>query len=85
MQGGLPQQTGVIIQPQQLVLASGNKVQGNQQVLDIGIHIILKTVQFCVYQDQSTIDDDALVYSLCAPSFRLFILIQDWPIYSLCR
>lgn len=28
----LPQQTGVIIQPQQIVLASGNKVQGNTQV-----------------------------------------------------
>ncbi|KAJ3606595.1 hypothetical protein NHX12_026116 [Muraenolepis orangiensis] len=33
IQGGLPQQTGVIIQPQQLVLASGNKVQGNTQVM----------------------------------------------------
>lgn len=32
LQGGLPQQTGVIIQPQQIVLASGNKVQGNTQV-----------------------------------------------------
>ena len=42
MQGGLPQQTGVIIQPQQLVLASGNKVQGNQQVLDTGLDIVLK-------------------------------------------
>ncbi|MEQ2185733.1 hypothetical protein GOODEAATRI_021288 [Goodea atripinnis] len=31
-QGGLPQQTGVIIQPQQIVLASGNKVQGSTQV-----------------------------------------------------
>ncbi|XP_037541662.1 transcription initiation factor IIA subunit 1 isoform X1 [Nematolebias whitei] len=31
LQGGLPQQTGVIIQPQQIVLASGNKVQGNTQ------------------------------------------------------
>uniref|UniRef100_A0A671VIC5 General transcription factor IIA, 1 n=1 Tax=Sparus aurata TaxID=8175 RepID=A0A671VIC5_SPAAU len=30
LQGGLPQQTGVIIQPQQIVLASGNKVQGTQ-------------------------------------------------------
>uniref|UniRef100_H3CWE9 General transcription factor IIA, 1 n=1 Tax=Tetraodon nigroviridis TaxID=99883 RepID=H3CWE9_TETNG len=30
--GALPQQTGVIIQPQQIVLASGNKVQGNTQV-----------------------------------------------------
>ncbi|XP_054900110.1 transcription initiation factor IIA subunit 1 isoform X2 [Poeciliopsis prolifica] len=33
LQGGLPQQTGVIIQPQQIVLASGNKVQGNTQVV----------------------------------------------------
>ncbi|KAJ0027047.1 hypothetical protein NQD34_018047 [Periophthalmus magnuspinnatus] len=33
IQGGLPQQTGVIIQPQQIVLASGNKVQGNAQVM----------------------------------------------------
>ncbi|XP_068198995.1 transcription initiation factor IIA subunit 1 isoform X2 [Antennarius striatus] len=33
LQGGLPQQTGVIIQPQQIVLASGNKVQGNTQVM----------------------------------------------------
>ncbi|XP_029281455.1 LOW QUALITY PROTEIN: transcription initiation factor IIA subunit 1 [Cottoperca gobio] len=33
LQGGIPQQTGVIIQPQQIVLASGNKVQGNQQVM----------------------------------------------------
>lgn len=33
IQGGLPQQTGVIIQPQQIVLASGNKVQGNTQVM----------------------------------------------------
>lgn len=32
LQGGLPQQTGVIIQPQQIVLASGNKVTGNTQV-----------------------------------------------------
>lgn len=32
IQGGLPQQTGVIIQPQQIVLASGNKVQANTQV-----------------------------------------------------
>ncbi|CAK6963201.1 transcription initiation factor IIA subunit 1 isoform X1 [Scomber scombrus] len=32
MQGGLPQQTGVIIQPQQIVLA-GNKVQGGTQVM----------------------------------------------------
>lgn len=32
LQGGLPQQTGVIIQPQQIVLASGNKVQSNTQV-----------------------------------------------------
>lgn len=32
LQGALPQQTGVIIQPQQIVLASGNKVQGNTQV-----------------------------------------------------
>ncbi|KAJ4928924.1 hypothetical protein JOQ06_004546 [Pogonophryne albipinna] len=31
--GGIPQQTGVIIQPQQIVLASGNKVQGNTQVM----------------------------------------------------
>ncbi|XP_072218534.1 transcription initiation factor IIA subunit 1 isoform X1 [Leuresthes tenuis] len=31
LQGGLPQQTGVIIQPQQIVLAPGNKVQGNAQ------------------------------------------------------
>lgn len=31
LQGGLPQQTGVIIQPQQIVLA-GNKVQGGTQV-----------------------------------------------------
>ncbi|XP_034383202.1 transcription initiation factor IIA subunit 1 isoform X2 [Cyclopterus lumpus] len=31
LQGGLPQQTGVIIQPQQIVLASGNK--GNTQVM----------------------------------------------------
>ena len=44
MQGALPQQTGVIIQPQQLVLASGNKVQGNQQVLDKGINIILMEI-----------------------------------------
>ncbi|KAM3861356.1 transcription initiation factor IIA subunit 1 [Diretmus argenteus] len=33
LQGGLPQQTGVIIQPQQIVLAPGNKVQGNTQVM----------------------------------------------------
>ncbi|KAM4528909.1 transcription initiation factor IIA subunit 1 isoform 1-T1 [Fundulus diaphanus] len=33
LQGGLSQQTGVIIQPQQIVLASGNKVQGNTQVV----------------------------------------------------
>uniref|UniRef100_A0A7N6BYC3 General transcription factor IIA, 1 n=1 Tax=Anabas testudineus TaxID=64144 RepID=A0A7N6BYC3_ANATE len=33
LQGGLPQQTGVIIQPQQIVLASGNKVPGNTQVM----------------------------------------------------
>ncbi|KAJ0061081.1 hypothetical protein NL108_005867, partial [Boleophthalmus pectinirostris] len=33
IQGGLPQQTGVIIQPQQIVLAPGNKVQGNAQVM----------------------------------------------------
>ncbi|XP_054474361.1 transcription initiation factor IIA subunit 1 isoform X2 [Anoplopoma fimbria] len=33
LQGGMPQQTGVIIQPQQIVLASGNKVQGNTQVM----------------------------------------------------
>ncbi|KAK1889187.1 Transcription initiation factor IIA subunit 1 [Dissostichus eleginoides] len=33
LQGGIPQQTGVIIQPQQIVLASGNKVQGNTQVM----------------------------------------------------
>lgn len=32
LQGGLPQQTGVIIQPPQIVLASGNKVPGNTQV-----------------------------------------------------
>ncbi|CAB1432010.1 unnamed protein product [Pleuronectes platessa] len=32
LQGGMPQQTGVIIQPQQIVLAS-NKVQGNTQVM----------------------------------------------------
>ncbi|XP_053193360.1 transcription initiation factor IIA subunit 1 isoform X2 [Scomber japonicus] len=32
LQGGLPQQTGVIIQPQQIVLA-GNKVQGGTQVM----------------------------------------------------
>uniref|UniRef100_A0A3Q4AB38 Uncharacterized protein n=1 Tax=Mola mola TaxID=94237 RepID=A0A3Q4AB38_MOLML len=32
LQGGLSQQTGVIIQPQQIVLASGNKVQGTTQV-----------------------------------------------------
>ncbi|XP_014859632.1 PREDICTED: transcription initiation factor IIA subunit 1-like isoform X1 [Poecilia mexicana] len=31
LQGSLSQQTGVIIQPQQIVLASGNKVQGNTQ------------------------------------------------------
>lgn len=31
LQGGIPQQTGVIIQPQQIVLA-GNKVQQNTQV-----------------------------------------------------
>ncbi|CAG5928296.1 unnamed protein product [Menidia menidia] len=33
LQGGLPQQTGVIIQPQQIVLTPGNKVQGNAQVM----------------------------------------------------
>uniref|UniRef100_A0A1A8QCM9 General transcription factor IIA, 1 n=1 Tax=Nothobranchius rachovii TaxID=451742 RepID=A0A1A8QCM9_9TELE len=33
LQGGLPQQTGVIIQPQQIVLAQGNKVQDNAQVM----------------------------------------------------
>ncbi|XP_053736857.1 transcription initiation factor IIA subunit 1 [Synchiropus splendidus] len=33
LQGGIPQQTGVIIQPQQIVLAAGNKVQGNAQVM----------------------------------------------------
>ncbi|XP_076874204.1 transcription initiation factor IIA subunit 1 isoform X2 [Brachyhypopomus gauderio] len=32
LQGGLPQQTGVIIQPQQIVL-TGNKVQQNPQVM----------------------------------------------------
>uniref|UniRef100_A0A3B1IIX5 General transcription factor IIA, 1 n=1 Tax=Astyanax mexicanus TaxID=7994 RepID=A0A3B1IIX5_ASTMX len=32
LQGGLPQQTGVIIQPQQIVL-TGNKVQQNAQVM----------------------------------------------------
>ncbi|XP_031437367.1 transcription initiation factor IIA subunit 1 isoform X2 [Clupea harengus] len=32
LQGGIPQQTGVIIQPQQIVLA-GNKVQQNAQVM----------------------------------------------------
>ncbi|KPP72125.1 general transcription factor IIA, 1, 19/37kDa-like, partial [Scleropages formosus] len=32
LQGGIPQQTGVIIQPQQIVLA-GNKVQPNPQVM----------------------------------------------------
>ncbi|XP_052390906.1 transcription initiation factor IIA subunit 1 [Carassius gibelio] len=32
LQGGLPQQTGVIIQPQQIVL-TGNKVQQNTQVM----------------------------------------------------
>ncbi|XP_077366300.1 transcription initiation factor IIA subunit 1 isoform X2 [Festucalex cinctus] len=32
LQGGLPQQTGVIIQQPQIVLAPGNKVQGNTQV-----------------------------------------------------
>uniref|UniRef100_A0A8C7ZMH3 General transcription factor IIA, 1 n=1 Tax=Oryzias sinensis TaxID=183150 RepID=A0A8C7ZMH3_9TELE len=31
LQGGLPQQAGVIIQPQQIVLAPGNKVQGTTQ------------------------------------------------------
>ncbi|KAK2856504.1 hypothetical protein Q5P01_005239 [Channa striata] len=33
LQGSLPQQTGVIIQPQQIVLASGNKVPGSTQVM----------------------------------------------------
>ncbi|XP_034018095.1 transcription initiation factor IIA subunit 1 [Thalassophryne amazonica] len=35
LQGGLPPQTGVIIQPQQIVLtpSSGNKVHGNTQVM----------------------------------------------------
>ncbi|KAK5853248.1 hypothetical protein PBY51_007053 [Eleginops maclovinus] len=33
LQGGIPQQAGVIIQPQQIVLASGNKVQGSTQVM----------------------------------------------------
>ncbi|KAM8846101.1 transcription initiation factor IIA subunit 1 isoform 1-T1 [Synchiropus picturatus] len=33
LQGAIPQQTGVIIQPQQIVLAAGNKVQGNTQVM----------------------------------------------------
>ncbi|XP_024147125.1 transcription initiation factor IIA subunit 1 isoform X1 [Oryzias melastigma] len=33
LQGGLPQQAGVIIQPQQIVLAPGNKVQGTTQVM----------------------------------------------------
>ncbi|KAM9778313.1 transcription initiation factor IIA subunit 1 [Syngnathus typhle] len=32
LQGGIPQQTGVIIQQPQIVLAPGNKVQGNTQV-----------------------------------------------------
>ncbi|XP_010880806.1 transcription initiation factor IIA subunit 1 isoform X2 [Esox lucius] len=34
LQGGLPQQTGVIIQPQQIVL-TGNKVQQNTQVMQM--------------------------------------------------
>ncbi|KAJ8009282.1 hypothetical protein DPEC_G00087280 [Dallia pectoralis] len=34
LQGGLPQQTGVIIQPQQIVL-TGNKVQQNAQVMQM--------------------------------------------------
>uniref|UniRef100_A0A1A7WLP2 General transcription factor IIA, 1 n=2 Tax=Iconisemion striatum TaxID=60296 RepID=A0A1A7WLP2_9TELE len=33
LQGGLPQQTGVIIQPQQILLTPGNKVQDNAQVM----------------------------------------------------
>uniref|UniRef100_A0A3B5LJQ5 General transcription factor IIA, 1 n=1 Tax=Xiphophorus couchianus TaxID=32473 RepID=A0A3B5LJQ5_9TELE len=37
LQGGLPQQTGVIIQPQQIVLASGNKVQGNTQAAAVQV------------------------------------------------
>lgn len=39
LQGGLPQQTGVIIQPQQIVLASGNKVPGNTQVSISSLHL----------------------------------------------
>lgn len=48
LQGGLPQQTGVIIQPQQIVLASGNKVQSNTQVSTSSIPSLLIEVLFCV-------------------------------------
>uniref|UniRef100_A0A673MUB1 Transcription initiation factor IIA subunit 1-like n=1 Tax=Sinocyclocheilus rhinocerous TaxID=307959 RepID=A0A673MUB1_9TELE len=40
LQGGLPQQTGVIIQPQQIVL-TGNKVQQNTQVMQAAAMAVL--------------------------------------------
>lgn len=48
LQGGLPQQTGVIIQPQQIVLASGNKVPGNTQVNTFSI---LSGISFLISVD----------------------------------
>ncbi|XP_023203924.1 transcription initiation factor IIA subunit 1 isoform X1 [Xiphophorus maculatus] len=48
LQGGLPQQTGVIIQPQQIVLASGNKVQGNTQQVVQTATMVQQTGQMAV-------------------------------------
>ncbi|TWW69138.1 transcription initiation factor IIA subunit 1 [Takifugu flavidus] len=52
LQGGLSQQTGVIIQPQQIVLASGNKVQGNTQLLQASAAIEQQTGQVAAAQVQ---------------------------------
>ncbi|XP_003971552.1 transcription initiation factor IIA subunit 1 [Takifugu rubripes] len=52
LQGALPQQTGVIIQPQQIVLASGNKVQGNTQLLQASAAIEQQTGQVAAAQVQ---------------------------------
>lgn len=53
MQGGLSQQTGVIIQPQQIVLTQ-NKVQQNTQVRSLWqwlflLHHIIITAVYLVY------------------------------------
>lgn len=53
LQGGLPQQTGVIIQPQQIVLASGNKVQGNTQVSAFSLPFSLTSFIFSVSGDRT--------------------------------